>query len=45
MLPMALLDLHTAIAAALLLNLAALVLVLRLLAGPAWRRHGWYGGH
>ncbi|MFH8662274.1 glycosyltransferase 87 family protein [Streptomyces afghaniensis] len=43
MLPMALLDLHTAIAAALLLNLAALALILRLLAGPAWRRPGWYG--
>lgn len=43
MLPMALLDLRTAIAAALLLNLAALALILRLLAGPAWRRHGWYG--
>lgn len=43
MLPMALLGLHTAIAAALLLNLAALALVLRFLAGPGWRRHGWYG--
>ncbi|MGA5895927.1 glycosyltransferase 87 family protein [Streptomyces venetus] len=43
MLPMALLDLRTAIAAALLLNLAALAVVLRLLAGPSWRRHGWYG--
>ncbi|MFI6850755.1 glycosyltransferase family 87 protein [Streptomyces sp. NPDC050416] len=43
MLPMALLDLRTAIAAALLLNVAALALILRLLAGPAWRRPGWYG--
>ncbi|MDO0917418.1 glycosyltransferase 87 family protein [Streptomyces sp. DT2A-34] len=43
MLPMALLDLHAAIAVALLLNLAALVFVLRVLAGRAWRRHGWYG--
>ncbi|GGY32868.1 glycosyltransferase 87 family protein [Streptomyces djakartensis] len=43
MLPMALLDLGTAVMAALLLNLAALVVVLRLLAGPAWRRLGWYG--
>lgn len=43
MLPMALLGLHTAIAMALLLNLAALVVVLRILIGPAWRRYGWYG--
>ncbi|GGX32560.1 glycosyltransferase 87 family protein [Streptomyces lomondensis] len=43
MLPMALLDLRTAIAAALLLNLAALAVILRLLAGPARRRPGWYG--
>ncbi|WP_030901667.1 glycosyltransferase 87 family protein, partial [Streptomyces sp. NRRL S-474] len=43
MLPMALLDLRTAIAAALLLNLAALAVILRLLAGPSWRRHGRYG--
>ncbi|WP_328417031.1 glycosyltransferase 87 family protein [Streptomyces violaceus] len=43
MLPMALLDLRTAIAAALLLNLAALAVILRLLTGPEWRRHGWYG--
>ncbi|MGA5207665.1 glycosyltransferase 87 family protein [Streptomyces variegatus] len=43
MAPMALLGLHTAIAAALLLNLAALAAVLRLLAGPDWRRHGWFG--
>ncbi|WP_435213653.1 glycosyltransferase 87 family protein [Streptomyces sp. bgisy034] len=43
MLPMALLDLHAAIAVALLLNLVALAFVLRVLAGRAWRRHGWYG--
>ncbi|MEV2214112.1 glycosyltransferase 87 family protein [Streptomyces sp. NPDC050997] len=43
MLPMALLGLHTAIAVALLLNLAALAVVLRILTGPAWRRYGWYG--
>ncbi|MEX3104239.1 MULTISPECIES: glycosyltransferase family 87 protein [unclassified Streptomyces] len=43
MLPMALVSLHTAIAAALLLNLAALALVLRLLAGREWKRHGRYG--
>lgn len=43
MLPMALLGLRTAIAAALLLNLAALAVILRLLAGPDWRRHGWFG--
>ncbi|MFI8219281.1 glycosyltransferase 87 family protein [Streptomyces sp. NPDC085932] len=43
MLPMSLLDLRTAIVAALLLNLAALALVLRLLAGPSWRRLGWFG--
>ncbi|MGW0613337.1 glycosyltransferase 87 family protein [Streptomyces sp. NPDC002788] len=43
MLPMALLDLRTAVAAALLLNLAALAVILRLLAGSAWRRPGWYG--
>ncbi|MFF6953357.1 glycosyltransferase 87 family protein [Streptomyces iakyrus] len=43
MLPMALLSLHAAIAVALLLNLAALAVVLRLLAGPDRRRPGWYG--
>ncbi|WP_461084646.1 glycosyltransferase 87 family protein [Streptomyces deserti] len=43
MLPMALLGWHTAIALALLLNLAALAVVLRILTGPGWRRHGWYG--
>ncbi|WP_405577432.1 glycosyltransferase 87 family protein [Streptomyces sp. NBC_01092] len=43
MLPMALMDLHVAIAVALLLNLAALAFALRVLAGRAWRRYGWYG--
>ncbi|MBT2420231.1 DUF2029 domain-containing protein [Streptomyces sp. ISL-22] len=43
MLPMALLGLRAAIAVALLLNLAALAFVLRVLAGRAWRRHGWFG--
>ncbi|MFE1439034.1 glycosyltransferase 87 family protein [Streptomyces sp. NPDC058739] len=43
MLPLAWLPLTAAIVIALLLNLAALALVLRLLTGRAWRRHGWYG--
>ncbi|MFF8973846.1 glycosyltransferase family 87 protein [Streptomyces sp. NPDC014995] len=43
MLPMALVGLHTAITAALLLNLTALAVVARVLAGRARRRHGWYG--
>ncbi|MFI6439211.1 glycosyltransferase 87 family protein [Streptomyces sp. NPDC050759] len=43
MLPMALFDLRTAIAVGVLLNLAALAVVVRLLTGRAWRRHGWYG--
>ncbi|MEU3279073.1 glycosyltransferase 87 family protein [Streptomyces antibioticus] len=43
MLPMALVGLRTAIAAALLLDLAALAAVVRILAGPILRRHGWYG--
>jgi alpha-1,2-mannosyltransferase len=43
MLPMALVGLHTAIAGALLLNLTALTVVARVLAGPSWRRYGWYG--
>ncbi|WP_367325211.1 glycosyltransferase 87 family protein [Streptomyces sp. HUAS ZL42] len=43
MLPMALLSLRGAITVALLLNLVALAVVLRLLAGRAWRRYGWYG--
>ncbi|MFE0515657.1 glycosyltransferase family 87 protein, partial [Streptomyces sp. NPDC058964] len=42
MLPMALVGLRTAIACSLLLNLTALAAVLRILAGPDWRRHGWY---
>lgn len=43
MLPMALLPLRAAIAASLVLNLAALVAVVCVLAGPGRRRHGWYG--
>ncbi|KUO17811.1 glycosyltransferase 87 family protein [Streptomyces dysideae] len=43
MLPMALVDWHTAIALALLLNLAALAVALRILTGRGWRRYGWYG--
>ncbi|MFF1292457.1 MULTISPECIES: glycosyltransferase 87 family protein [unclassified Streptomyces] len=43
MLPMALLPLPIAIAGSLLLNLAALAVIVRLLAGRFWRRHGWYG--
>ncbi|WP_328869294.1 glycosyltransferase 87 family protein [Streptomyces sp. NBC_00287] len=43
MLPMALLDLPVAIAVALLLNLGALAVVLRILAGRDWRRYGWFG--
>ncbi|MBL1084531.1 DUF2029 domain-containing protein [Streptomyces actinomycinicus] len=42
MLPLALLGRTTAITASLLVNLAALAAVLRILAGPDWRRHGWY---
>ncbi len=42
MLPLALLDRTSAIVASLLVNLAALAVVLRALAGPDWRRHGWY---
>ncbi|MGW1164537.1 Dyp-type peroxidase [Streptomyces sp. NPDC002550] len=42
MLPLALLDRTSAIAASLLVNLAALAVILRILAGPDWRRHGWY---
>ena len=41
--PMALVGLRVAIAVALLLNLAALAFALRVLAGRAWRRYGWYG--
>lgn len=43
MLPMALVGLRTAIVLCLGLNLAALAAVLRLLAGPAPSRHGWFG--
>ncbi|WP_323187463.1 glycosyltransferase 87 family protein [Streptomyces sp. NBC_01275] len=43
MLPMALVGLRTAIVVALLLNLTALAVVVRVLIGPGWRRHGWYG--
>ncbi|MEV7993379.1 glycosyltransferase 87 family protein [Streptomyces sp. NPDC086077] len=43
MLPMALVGLRTAIVIALLLNLAALAVSMRVLTGRAWRRHGWYG--
>ncbi|KUN41694.1 hypothetical protein AQJ30_01790 [Streptomyces longwoodensis] len=43
MLPMALLGLGAAVALCLLLDLAALAWVLRVLAGPSWRRYGWYG--
>ncbi|MFF8732386.1 glycosyltransferase 87 family protein [Streptomyces sp. NPDC015171] len=42
MLPLALLGRTVATAGSLLLNLAALAAVLRILAGPHWRRHGWY---
>jgi alpha-1,2-mannosyltransferase len=44
MLPMASLGLRTAIVTALLLNLAALAVVVRILAGPGRWRYGWYGG-
>lgn len=43
MLPMTLVGLRTAIAVALLLNLAALAAVVWILVGPALRRHGWFG--
>ncbi|MFD4557705.1 glycosyltransferase 87 family protein [Streptomyces sp. NPDC058469] len=43
MAPMAYLGLGTAIGAGLVLNLAALAVVLRILAGPGWRRYGWFG--
>ncbi|WP_330341618.1 glycosyltransferase family 87 protein [Streptomyces sp. NBC_00557] len=42
MLPLAPLGRTSAIVASLLVNLAALAVVLRILAGPGWRRHGWY---
>ncbi|MFI6463955.1 glycosyltransferase 87 family protein [Streptomyces sp. NPDC050538] len=43
MAPMGYLGLGAAIVAALVLNLAALAVVLRILAGPGWRRYGWFG--
>ncbi|MFF3447905.1 glycosyltransferase 87 family protein [Streptomyces sp. NPDC002667] len=43
MVPMALVGLHTAIALALVLNLAALTLVVGILVGPELRRLGWFG--
>jgi len=43
MAPMGYLGLGTAIAAALILNMVALAAVLRILAGPGWRRYGWFG--
>lgn len=43
MLPMALVGLRTAIAISLLLNLAALAVVVWILVGPALRRYGWFG--
>ncbi|MFJ6737724.1 glycosyltransferase 87 family protein [Streptomyces sp. NPDC091279] len=44
MLPLALVGLRTAIVLTLLLNLAALALVVHLLTDGGWRRLGWYGG-
>ncbi|MFF4272357.1 glycosyltransferase 87 family protein [Streptomyces sp. NPDC001536] len=41
--PMALFPLRVVIVLALLLNLAALAVIVRLLAGRSWRRHGWFG--
>ncbi|MET9411873.1 glycosyltransferase 87 family protein [Streptomyces sp. NPDC002935] len=43
MLPMALVGLRTAIAIALVINLAALACVVGILVGPALRRYGWFG--
>ncbi|MFJ4787254.1 glycosyltransferase 87 family protein [Streptomyces sp. NPDC088794] len=43
MLPMALVGLRTAILLSLLLNLAALALVVHIVTEGAWRRYGWYG--
>ncbi|MEU8793574.1 glycosyltransferase 87 family protein [Streptomyces sp. NPDC048643] len=43
MLPLALVGLRTAIALGMLLNLAALAVVVGFLVGPALRRHGWFG--
>lgn len=42
MLPLALLGRNTAIVASLVVNAVALGVVLRVLAGDHWRRHGWY---
>ncbi|MFF0777272.1 glycosyltransferase family 87 protein [Streptomyces sp. NPDC003720] len=42
MLPLAAMGRHTAIAASLLVNLAALAVVLGVVAGPGPRRHGWF---
>ncbi|WP_308290749.1 glycosyltransferase 87 family protein [Streptomyces cellostaticus] len=42
MLPLAAMGRHTAIAASLLVNLAALAVVLGVLAGPGPWRHGWF---
>jgi alpha-1,2-mannosyltransferase len=43
MLPMALVGLRTAIVCSVLLNLAALAVVVHVLTEGEWRRHGWYG--
>ncbi|MEW2498736.1 glycosyltransferase family 87 protein [Streptomyces nodosus] len=43
MLPMAFVGLHTAVVGALLLDLAAVAVVLWILLGPELRRHGWFG--
>jgi alpha-1,2-mannosyltransferase len=43
MAPMALVGLRTAIVVSVLLNLAALALVLHILTEGAWRRYGWFG--
>ncbi|MFI1760647.1 glycosyltransferase family 87 protein [Streptomyces sp. NPDC020800] len=42
MLPLAAMGRTTAVAASLLVNLTALAVVLRILAGADWRRHGWF---
>ncbi|MFR0360394.1 glycosyltransferase 87 family protein [Streptomyces sp. MCC20] len=43
MLPMTLVGLRTAIVGSVLLNLAALALILHVLTEGAWRRYGWFG--
>ncbi|MGW1500294.1 glycosyltransferase 87 family protein [Streptomyces mirabilis] len=43
MLPMSLIGLRTAIAVSVVLNVAALAVVVWILVGPALRRYGWYG--